>query len=257
MKKIIPKNSIPYKIIFFIGQFFIRSFEKIIALSVPNKKYFEPDEFPWITEVEADWHLMRAELDQLLAERDTIPDICEISEEQLNVVDFGQWQSFAFLFHGKKVESNCQQCPESYKILQKIPRIKTAFFSILEPNVEIAEHRGPFKAYLRYHLGLLIPKEKEKCALRLGGEIRHWDEGKSLVFDDTFRHDAWNKSDETRVVLFVDFIREMPWVLVKFSEFLIFLLSHSPYVQNMLLKLENHKKARELPVQKKIASNTQ
>lgn len=246
MKKIIPEKSIAYKILYFVGQFLIRSFEKVISLFVPNKKYFESEEFPWIKEIEDEWHLMRADLDKLLAERDTIPDICEISEEQLKVVDYGQWKSFAFLFHGKWVKSNCEQCPETVRMLKKIPRIKTAFFSILDPHVEIAEHRGPFKGYLRYHLALMIPKDSKKCALRLGGEIRHWEEGKSLVFDDTFNHDAWNKSDETRVVLFVDFIRPMPWLIVQFSEFLVFLLGRSPYVQNALLKLEHHERKAEL-----------
>jgi len=242
MKKVIPENSIPYRILYLVGQFLIRSFEKIIAFFVPNKKYFDSSEFPWVEEIESEWHLMQAELNQLLKERNTIPDVCDISEEQLKVVDFGEWQSFAFLFHGQKIENNCKRCPESYRLMQKIPRIKTALFSILESNVEIAEHRGPFKGYLRYHLGLKIPKEKEKCALRLGGEVRHWEEGKSLIFDDTFNHDAWNKSDETRVVLFVDFIRPMPKPLVYFSEFLVFLLGKSPYVKNALLKLEMHEK---------------
>jgi len=242
MKKVIPENSILYRLLYFVGQFMIRSFEKIISLSVPNKKFFESSEFPWVEEIENEWDLMQAELEELLKKRNTIPDICDISEEQLKVVDFGEWQSFAFLFHGEKVEINCNNYPESYRLLQKIPRIKTAFFSILEPNVEIAEHRGPFKGYLRYHLGLKIPEEKEKCALRLGGEIRHWEEGKSLIFDDTFNHDAWNKSDETRVILFVDFIRPMPKPLVYFSEFLVFLLGKSPFVKNAILKLGMHEK---------------
>ncbi len=242
MGKIIPENSKLYRVLYVIGQFMIRSFERTIALFVPNKKFFDSSEFAWVAEVENEWHLMRAELEELLEKRNTIPDICDISEEQLKVVNFGEWQSFAFLFHGQKVPHNCEHCPESYKLLQKIPRIKTAFFSILEPHVNIAEHRGPFKGYLRYHLGLKIPKEKEKCALRLDGEIRHWEEGKSLIFDDTFHHDAWNESDETRVILFVDFIRPMPKLLVYFSEFLVFLLGQSPFVKNAILKLEMYEK---------------
>ena len=106
MKKVIPENSIPYRILYLVGQFLIRSFEKIIAFFVPNKKYFDSSEFPWVEEIESEWHLMQAELNQLLKERNTIPDVCDISEEQLKVVDFGEWQSFAFLFHGQKWRSD-------------------------------------------------------------------------------------------------------------------------------------------------------
>ncbi len=237
MGRIIPENSIPYRIIYYSGQFLIRSLEKFIALSVPNEKYFETKDFEWIAEIEKDWLLMREELDGLLEERDQIPDICDISEEQLKVVNHGQWKSYTFMLHGHEIPGNCAKCPESYRMIKSIPRIKTAFFSILDPKVEIAEHRGPFKGYLRYHLGLLIPKDRKACALRLAGQIRHWQEGKSLVFDDTYLHDAWNKSEETRVVLFVDFIRDMPWPLLKASEFIVYLLGKSPFVQNALAKI--------------------
>ena len=41
------------------------------------------------------------------------------------------------------------------------------------------------------------------------GQTRHWTEGKSLVFDDTFQHEAWNKTQKDRVVLFMDFVKPM------------------------------------------------
>ena len=49
----------------------------------------------------------------------------------------------------------------------------------------------------------------EQVGIKVGGQVAHWPEGKSLVFDDTFEHEAWNDTDETRVVLFVDVIRPL------------------------------------------------
>ena len=63
----------------------------------------------------------------------------------------------------------------------------------------ISPHVGPMNGILRCHLPLLIPNE---CGLRVGGEVVEWVEGKVLVFDDSFVHDVWNGSNETRIVLF-------------------------------------------------------
>ncbi len=94
--------------------------------------------------------------------------------------------------------------------MREIPGMTTAMFSILSPRKHILDHRGPYKGVLRYHLGLIVPREAERCRIRVGEDIRHWEEGKSLIFDDTFNHEVWNDTDETRVVLFVDVLRPLP-----------------------------------------------
>jgi hypothetical protein len=79
--------------------------------------------------------------------------------------------------------------------------------SILSPDKDIPEHRGPDGGVLRYHLGVIIPDEPDSCGIIVNGEKAHWEEGKSLIFDDSFAHRARNMSDQLRVVLFVDFER--------------------------------------------------
>jgi aspartyl/asparaginyl beta-hydroxylase (cupin superfamily) len=93
------------------------------------------------------------------------------------------------------------------RILNRIPNMKSAMFSILAPKKHIPPHRGMWKGMLRYHLGLIIPGPKGSCRIRVGKEIRTWEEGKSLVFDDSHEHEVWNDSDSYRVVLFVDVLR--------------------------------------------------
>ena len=73
--------------------------------------------------------------------------------------------------------------------------MKTAFFSILAPGKHLPPHRGPYKGVMRYHLGLLIPEPAEQCGIRVDTETRHWAEGESMIFDDTFEHEAWNDTD--------------------------------------------------------------
>jgi aspartate beta-hydroxylase len=51
------------------------------------------------------------------------------------------------------------------------------------------------------HLPLIVP---EDCALVVGGEEHRWREGQVVVFDDTYEHEAWNRSDQIRIVLIAD-----------------------------------------------------
>jgi aspartyl/asparaginyl beta-hydroxylase (cupin superfamily) len=50
-------------------------------------------------------------------------------------------------------------------------------------------------------LPLLIP---EGCGFRVGANVRTWKKGSAWVFDDSIEHEAWNASDETRIILIFD-----------------------------------------------------
>jgi beta-hydroxylase len=112
--------------------------------------------------------------------------------------------------------------------------MKTAMFSILAPRKHIAEHRGVYKGILRYHLGLVIPEPNSQCRIRVGNDVRSWAMGKSLVFDDSHPHEAWNDSDEHRVVLFVDFLRPLPLPLSMVNRFVVWRISKTPFVMNAM-----------------------
>ena len=101
--------------------------------------------------------------------------------------------------YGSVSEEGVRACPETWRILQKIPGLKAAMFSIFEPGKHLKAHRGPYNGVLRLHLGLKVPPERDKIAIRVLDRICHWDEGKVLLFDDAYEHEAWNHSGETRV----------------------------------------------------------
>jgi beta-hydroxylase len=136
-----------------------------------------------------------------------------------------------FYAYGIKASVNCAKCPQTTNLIEQIPGMKTAFFSILLPGKHIPEHRGPYKGVLRYHLGLKVPQPETSCSLRVGEQICYWKEGKSIIFDDTFPHEAWNQSNDLRVVLFLDFVRPLRFPVSWLNQLLIQLISISPFVQ--------------------------
>jgi len=109
----------------------------------------------------------------------------------------------------------------------------TAVFSILEPGKHLPPHRGPYNGVLRFHLGLVVPEPREQMAIRVDQQIRHWDEGKALIFDDAYEHEAWNRTSHTRVVLFVDFIKPLRFPANLLNWLLLHLAVFTPFVREV------------------------
>jgi aspartyl/asparaginyl beta-hydroxylase (cupin superfamily) len=83
--------------------------------------------------------------------------------------------------------------------LTQIPnRSPSVLFSLLKPGAHIPPHNGLINTRLIAHLPLIVPGQ---CRLRVGNETREWAPGKVWLFDDTIEHEAWNDSNETRVIL--------------------------------------------------------
>ncbi len=122
-----------------------------------------------------------------------------------DLTDNGPWGVY-YLYHmGRKVEENCRRCPNTARAIESLPGLRGtghAYFSALSPGAHIKPHCGPVNAWLRCHLGLVVP---EGCRIRVGAETQAWNEGSCLIFDDAFEHEAWNSSNQTRTVLVLDF----------------------------------------------------
>jgi beta-hydroxylase len=111
-----------------------------------------------------------------------------------------------------------------------MPGMKTAFFSILAPGKHLLPHQGLNKGVLRLHLGLIIPEPAEMCAIRVGSQTRHWEEGRVMIFDDVFEHEAWNRTDGLRVILFVDIMRPMRFPANMLNAAIAWAIAFSPLV---------------------------
>ena len=174
---------------------------------------YETRTFPWAAELEMDWKMIRAELDAVMVYRDQMPSFQDILKEVSTIQTDNDWKTFFLAGIGMDCRDNATRCPETMRLLGKIPGMKTAFFSILSPRKHIPAHRGAYNGVLRFHLGLLVPQPREQVRIRIGNDFRNWTEGKALIFDDTYNHEVWNDTDGYRVVLFVDFTRPLkqPW----------------------------------------------
>lgn len=122
---------------------------------------------------------------------------------ELDLYNHG-WKVFGLYAFGRRLDDNCARCPRLAGVLDGIPGLTTAGFSVLAPGSVIKPHRGYTPTVLRCHLGVIVPA---LCGLRVGDEVRRWPEGRCLVFDDTVEHEAWNHGDHARVVVLLDFVR--------------------------------------------------
>jgi len=180
---------------------------------LPADEFFDRDHFPWLSELEAQTDVIKAELIELLSSGDAglspyvemPPGTPENKWSGLN--NNKAWSALHLWRDGVRVEEACARAPKTAKIVEKFPlvgipnRTPTVFFSILEAGKHIPPHTGVTNTRAIIHLPLIVPPG---CAFRVGGETREWREGEAFAFDDTIEHEAWNRSDQDRAVLILD-----------------------------------------------------
>jgi hypothetical protein len=180
-----------------------------------NRQFFERDEFAWVPALEAQTPAIKAELQALLRAGADFQPYVEDEADRPRREFHGlhgdpSWSAFYLWKDGKPVEENARQCPAAMAALDKVPmtrigaRSPSVLFSKLTPGARIPPHHGMLNCRLIGHLPLIVPGD---CWLRVGNETRQWEEGKLLIFDDSFEHEAKNESAETRIVLLFDIWR--------------------------------------------------
>ena len=180
-----------------------------------QRQFFERDEFDWVEELESATADIRDELLALVesdadfrpyVEND--PDRPERDFHGLN--ENPSWTALYLWRDSKIVEENAKRCPKTMAALEKVPltaigsRTPAVLFSRLEPGAHIPPHTGMLNCRIICHLPLIVPKG---CWLRVGNETREWEEGKLLIFDDSFEHEAKNPADTLRIILLFDIWR--------------------------------------------------
>jgi aspartyl/asparaginyl beta-hydroxylase (cupin superfamily) len=160
---------------------------------------------------------IQQELQALLVERERIPRYHEVSKAETyisgTVNPDKSWRVFMLKWvPGGGLERNRAKCPRTAALVDRLPNVLQAFFSILDAGKSIPAHDGPYKGYLRYHLALKVPAE-DPPSMRVKDQIHTWEEGKSILFDDSWNHEVMNRSKDLRVVLIVDVLRPMSWPL--------------------------------------------
>ena len=158
--------------------------------------FIDKEQFSFVATLEANWREIRAECERLL-ERDFDPWV------QGSMYETG-WTVYGLVALGQRVPDHAERCPFTTGLIEQMPGVTLAGFSRMAPGTHIRPHIGWAKSVYRLHLGLIVP---EDCALKVNDETRHFAEGECLVFDDTRMHEAWNRSERTRINLLLDFLR--------------------------------------------------
>ncbi|QGP80819.1 aspartyl/asparaginyl beta-hydroxylase domain-containing protein [Sphingobium sp. CAP-1] len=181
---------------------------------LPQRAYYERTEFDWVARVEAMTDAIVAELAAVRAQEDAFAPYVQTSANRPApnnpLRDDPSWGALYFWQGGAPVAENARRCPAVMAALEQAPmpviagRSPMALWSLLKPGTHIQPHHGLLNTRLICHLPLWAPDD---CALRVGAETRAWRKGEMLIFDDSIEHEAWNRSDETRVVLLFEIWR--------------------------------------------------
>jgi len=180
---------------------------------LPDRAWYEREEFPWMAEMESHTEAIREELAAVLASDEGFRPFVEMPTEHPGAAYWKAlnhsptWNAFFFYRDGQPFTENQARCPRTIAALDAAPLNRVAehspesLYSVLKPGAHIPPHTGVINVRLVVHLPLIVPPD---CGIRVGNETRGWTEGRCIVFDDTYEHEAWNQSDRTRVVLIFD-----------------------------------------------------
>ncbi len=182
---------------------------------LPQIQFYERELFPWLDGVERATPDIRTELLEILKEPDAFVPYVQGNanrprKDEAGMLNNPAWSAFYLWKNGEPVAQNAARCPKTLQALAGAPLARVAsrspsiLFSLLRPGAHIPPHNGLINTRLICHLPLIVPG---RCDFRVGNEVRQWVEGKAWAFDDTIEHEAWNTSDQTRVVLLFDIWR--------------------------------------------------
>lgn len=178
--------------------------------------------FPELSILEDNYERIKAEFENVL-QYSNIPAYHEIEQRQYaisgKVAPHLKWKVFMLHYSGETPEIAKRLCPFICNLVQNSSNIYKVFFSILEPGKSIPAHCGPYRGYLRYHLGLKVPQNNPP-QIRIKDHIYTWKEKESFLFDDTWEHEVMNLAEETRAVLIIDLLRPLPFLPDRLNRFI-------------------------------------
>lgn len=192
-------------------QLFVQQPTSFYFPQLPQRQFYEPDEFGWAADFAAAAPACRRELEALLASDDGFHPYVQAEPGRANkghaLLNDPSWSAFDLLRGGAPVAGNAERCPATLAALAKLPipviadRSPMALFSVLKPGTHIPPHNGMLNTRLIVHLPLIVPPN---CRLRVGNDTRDVVVGVPMIFDDSVEHEAWNDSGETRIVLLTE-----------------------------------------------------
>lgn len=217
------RNIVYYKVIDWTRRLYDKYLE--------NPAYLDLEKhFPEYKLIEDHWQELRGEIEEIIQKSKPLPKFHEIDKGQnfISNNDGISWSLLSVKIYGMWNRHNVKQCPKTKALFENIKKVKTINYSILAPGKHIPPHRGPYRGIIRYQLALKVPKNG-KCLLFVDHKPYCWEEGKSVLFDDTYVHEVKNETSETRIALLLDikrhdlgpFLRIFDWFYYKLIQILI------------------------------------
>lgn len=215
-----------------LGKALRGTFDHLIGTSslVPNDPVLDVRDFAWTQLLRDNWRAIRDEAMAVALVGQAAPSLATISPDHRSIAEVNKWRSFFLYGYGYAIEENLARCPHTAAVVEQVPGLNSAFFSILAPGTHIPDHRGVTKGLITCHLGLIVPTDGD-VRMRVKDRIVRWAEGETLVFDDTYRHEVWNDSESTRVVLLIQFERPLRQPGKWFADFFMGFVRRSAFVQ--------------------------
>lgn len=171
---------------------------KPVYPDLPSQPWYDSSDFPIVHALESAFPRIRKEILNL-------PQ-ADFHHESEKIRRKGAWNVLFFYERGRQNADNCSRCPTIAAIIEQYETMRTQagliYASRMLPGTHIAAHRGPTNLRVRCHLGIQVPEGD--CGLRVNQEIGSWSEGRCIVFDDYYEHEAWNYTEGERIVLIVD-----------------------------------------------------
>lgn len=184
----------------------------VLTSKIPTTPYIPVSTFPELKAIEDNWQVFR---DEALA----LSQMQQIKADQGHTdIGFNSffkygWKRFYLKWYDAKHPSAEALCPRSVAILRGIPTVKAAMFAELPAGGQLNAHRDPYAGSIRYHLGLSTPND-DACYIDVDGQRHSWRDGQGVIFDETYIHEAHNRTDRNRIILFCDIERPLRFRLV-------------------------------------------
>jgi len=208
---------------------------------IPDEPIIDKAPFAWIPVLESRWRDIQAEATRIRTE--DIPSLGDISFDHGRIAKDRRWKSFFLKGYGYRLDNNCARAPITASLLDKVPGLVTATFSVMEAGGHIPRHRGMTKGMLTYHLALKVPADREKCRMNIEGpdqlHVMPWAEGESFIFDDLYNHEVWNETAEDRYILLIQIKRPCRGLGNFIQNFFLFCVRHSRFVQDIVRNIND------------------
>jgi len=211
-------------------KFLMNLFEKAIEKVDPTPTFYDPEKFNIVNELSKHKKSIIKEFEKVKGIRpfkeispDTTPD---------KYFKNADWNVYFLKAYNNPIIDNIKNCPITFNVINQ-KNVTTAMFSILPPGSEMNFHRGPYKGVVRCLYKLKLDDKTGDIGMIVKDKEIQWNKTECIIFDDTLQHKAWNKSKGSRVVLFLDIIRELPFPLNLFNKIFLFLVQKSKRIKTI------------------------